>query len=127
MKDGKLSRREFMREGAIAAAGLAAGLGAAGSQSARAGQACKATKEAAVKKTRSYNPEMEYRRLGKTGLWISAVCLGGHWKRVDKMVPGVFRGSKRWLNADLNSEGFRKNRRDVVTRCIERGMNYIDA
>jgi predicted aldo/keto reductase-like oxidoreductase len=127
MKDGKLSRREFMREGAIAAAGLAAGLGAAGSQSARAGQACKATKEAAVKKTRSYNPEMEYRRCGKTGLWISAVCLGGHWKRVDKMVPGVFRGSKRWLNADLNSEGFRKNRRDVVTRCIERGMNYIDA
>jgi predicted aldo/keto reductase-like oxidoreductase len=127
MKKGKLSRREFMREGAIAAAGMAVGLGAAGSQSSRAGQACKATKEAAIRKTRSYNPDMEYRRLGKTGLWISAVCLGGHWKRVDTMVPGVFRGSKRWLNADLNSEGFRKNRRDVVTRCIERGMNYIDA
>ena len=29
---------------------------------------------------------MEYRRLGKTGLWVSAVCLGGHWKRVDKVI-----------------------------------------
>ncbi|MHC4239471.1 MAG: aldo/keto reductase, partial [Planctomycetota bacterium] len=117
----RLSRREFMRDSAIAAAGLAAGLGAMGSKKATAAD------ETAIRKTRSYNPEMEYRRLGKTGLWVSAVCLGGHWKRVDKMVPGVFRGSKRWLNADLNSEGFRKNRRDVVSRCIENGMNYIDA
>jgi aryl-alcohol dehydrogenase-like predicted oxidoreductase len=69
---------------------------------------------------------MEYRRLGKTGLWISAVCLGGHWKRVDKMVPGVFKGGG-WLSADLNSDGFKKNRRDVVSRCIEHGINYIDA
>jgi predicted aldo/keto reductase-like oxidoreductase len=121
MKDDKLSRRQFMRDGAMAAAGLATGLGTVGSQVARAGD------EAAIRKTRSFNPEMEYRKLGKTGLWISAVCLGGHWKRVDKMVPGVFRGSKAWLNADLNSEGFRKNRRDVVSRCIKHGMNYIDA
>jgi aryl-alcohol dehydrogenase-like predicted oxidoreductase len=116
-----------MRDGALAAAGLAAGLGVAGAQKAQAGECCKASKEAAIRKTRSYNPEMEYRRLGKTGLWVSAVCFGGHWKRIDKMVPGVFRGSSRWLNADLNSEGFRKNRRDVVSRCIERGINYIDA
>jgi len=127
MKDDKLSRRKFMRDSTIAAAGLAVGLGAVGSQSAKDGEACKASDEAAVRKTRSYNPEMEYRRLGKTGLWVSAVCFGGHWKRVDTMVPGVFRGSKAWLNADLNCEGFRNNRRDVVTRCIERGINYIDA
>jgi aryl-alcohol dehydrogenase-like predicted oxidoreductase len=123
MKDDKISRREFMRDGAMAAAGLAVGLGGMDSRQVQAEE----KDEAAIRKTRSYNPEMEYRRLGKTGLWISAVCLGGHWKRVDKMVPGVFRGSKAWLNADLNSEGFRKNRRDVVSRCIERGMNYIDA
>ncbi|MHC4498134.1 MAG: aldo/keto reductase [Planctomycetota bacterium] len=121
MKDDRLSRREFMRDGAIAAAGLAAGLGAMGSKKATAAD------ETAIRKTRSYNPEMEYRRLGKTGLWVSAVCLGGHWKKLDTVVPGVFRGSSRWLNADLNSEGFRRNRREVVTRCIERGINYIDA
>jgi predicted aldo/keto reductase-like oxidoreductase len=107
-----------MREGALTAAGLTVGLVAAGSQSAHA--------ESTQDKTRSYNPEMEYHRLGKTGLWISAVCLGGHWKRVDKMVPGVFKG-KGWLDADLDMDGFVKNRYDVVTRCIENGINYIDA
>jgi hypothetical protein len=104
-KANNLNRREFMRDGAMAAASLA--VGAAGSQIARAGEA-----SAVVRKTRSYNPEMEYRRLGKTGLWVSAACLGGHWKRVDKMVPGVFKGGG-WLSADLDSDGFKKNRREV--------------
>lgn len=74
----------------------------------------------------NYNEQMEYRRAGKTELMISAVCLGGHWKRVNKMVPGVFKGNS-WLSADLNSPAFEKNRYDVVTQCIERGINYIDA
>ncbi|TKJ35432.1 MAG: hypothetical protein CEE38_14755 [Planctomycetes bacterium B3_Pla] len=117
-KADNLTRRKLMRDGATVAAGLAAGLGAAGCQTTEVGKG--------VAKTRSYNPEMKYRPLGKTGLSISSVCLGGHWKRVDKMVPGVFKG-KGWLSADLDSDGFRKNRRDVVTRCIERGINYIDA
>lgn len=109
-KGDGLSRRDLMRTGAAAAAGLAAGIGATG---------CKTTEV-------SKHPEMKYRPLGKTGLSISSVCLGGHWKRVDQMVPGVF-GGKSWLNADLDSDGFKENRREVVTRCIERGINYIDA
>jgi len=108
-----LTRRDLMRTGAVAAAGLAVGAGDVYAKT-------------DVTKTRSYNPEMKYRPLGKTGLLISAVCLGGHWKRVDKMVPGVFKG-RGWLSADLDDSGFVKNRRDVVTRCIERGINYIDA
>jgi len=103
-----------MRDSAMAAAGLAVGLGAVG----RAGEA--------ARKTRSFNPDMEYRRLGKTGLWVSGVCLGGHWKRVDQMVPGIFKG-KGWLSADLDDKDFQKNRYDVVTRCIDSGINYIDA
>jgi len=114
-----LTRRDFMRDGAVTAAGLAVSLGAVGSQIASAD-------ETAIRNTRSYNPDMEYRRLGRTGLWISAVCLGGHWKNIDKMVPGVFKG-RGWLSADLEDSGFKKNRRDVVTRCIESGINYIDA
>ena len=111
------TRRDFMRTGAVAAAGISMGFSAV---------AKGAADEAAIRKTRSYNPEMQYRRLGGTGLWASSVCLGGHWKRVDKMVPGVFKGGG-WLSADLNSDGFRKNRRDVVSKCIECGINYIDA
>lgn len=74
----------------------------------------------------NYNEQMEYRKAGKTGLMVSAVCLGGHWKRADKVVPGLFQGG-RWLNADLDSSEFEKNRYDVVSRCIDRGINYIDA
>jgi aryl-alcohol dehydrogenase-like predicted oxidoreductase len=114
-----LTRREFLRDGAVAAAGLAVGLGAVGSRSAYA-------VDEAVKKTRSYNPQMEYRRLGKTNIWVSAVCLGGHWKRVNVMVPDAYQGDG-WLDADLNDEAFKKNRYDVVSRCIESGINYIDA
>jgi predicted aldo/keto reductase-like oxidoreductase len=112
-----LTRREFVRDGAVTAAGLAVGLGAMGSR-----QACAED----ARKTRSYNPNMEYHRLGKTGLWVSAVCMGGHWKRVNKMVPSAFQGDD-FLGANLDDEAFRKNRYDVVTRCMESGINYIDA
>jgi predicted aldo/keto reductase-like oxidoreductase len=114
-----LTRREFMRDGAVAAAGLAAGLSVLGSQRADAA-------EEAVKKTRSYNPQMEYRRLGKTNIWASIVCMGGHWKRVETMVPKLFEGGD-WLGATLDNPDFKKNRYDVVTKCIESGINYIDA
>jgi len=117
MTEKKITRREFVRGSAMAAVGIAAGLGGAKS-------ALGAKKYGW--KVLNYNPDMEYRRLGKTGLMVSAVCFGGHWKRIDKMVPGVFKGGG-WLSADLNDPGFRKNRYDVVSRCIERGINYIDA
>ena len=114
----ELNRREFMGDSVVAAAGVSMGLSMVDTLS--------ANDQAAIRKTRSYTSEMEYRKLGKTGLWVSAVCLGGHWKRVDKMVPGVFKG-RGWLSADLEMEGFRKNRREVVSQCIESGINYIDA
>lgn len=100
----ELSRREFVRTGAVAAAGLAAG-GASATAHAKP-----LTPDA--KDTRSYNPEMEYRRLGKTGLVISAVSLGGHWKK---------------LPAAYGTPEFKKNRADVVSACIEHGINMVDA
>jgi len=120
MTDERMTRRDFLQTSASAAAagGLAMGIGALGPKAAKAADASD------VAKTRSYHPEMEYRRLGKTGLWISAVCLGGHWKRIDKAVGHTGKGI---FGGDFNDPDFQKNRYDLVTRCTEVGMNYIDA
>ncbi len=74
----------------------------------------------------NYNEQMEYRQAGKTGLMVSAVCLGGHWKRLNKVIPGLYKGGG-WLSADLNNKEFEQNRWDLVSRCIDRGISYIDA
>ena len=107
MMSGKSTRREFVRDGALAAAGIAVGLTA--TYTVRAGNPDRAD----TSKILSYNPDMEYRRCGKTNMMISAVCLGGHWKRIERVVPG--------------KSSFDQNRRDVVSRCLDRGINYIDA
>ena len=103
MADKQISRRKLMRDAVVGAAGIAVGLSAA--ERAAAAKNLPGSK----RKILNYNPDMEYRRLGKTNLWISAVCLGGHWKRMNVM-----------------KQDCDENRREVVGRCIEVGMNYID-
>ncbi len=120
MAQSKVTRRDFVKTTAAAAAGAAVGL--TPTFTVHAGNPEKAD----TSKIINYNPEMEYRRCGKTDWMVSAVCLGGHWKRVNGVVPGVFQG-RGWLSAKLDMPEFEKNRTDVVTRCIERGINYIDA
>jgi predicted aldo/keto reductase-like oxidoreductase len=115
MNTNRMNRRTFIQTGAAA---MAATLG--GNFIARAAD------EEAIRKTPSHNPDMEYRRLGATGLWISAICLGGHWKRVNEVtgrnIPGV------GIPKDAaDAEALFKNRHDVVTRCLEVGINYVDA
>jgi aryl-alcohol dehydrogenase-like predicted oxidoreductase len=100
-----VTRREFVRGTAIAAAGVAAGLGGLAMPSAR-GAATPADPPAApadTAKILNYHPAMEYRRQGKTGLMVSAVCLGGHSRSNDQQ------------------------RTEIVSRCIDAGINYIDA
>ncbi len=102
---GSMNRREFLGATAAATAGLLTTVNPV--QAAETGS-----------KPLNYNPDMEYRRLGKTGLQISAVCMGGHWKRIDTVVPG---------GVGIDHPDFQKNRYDVVSRAMERGINYIDA
>ncbi len=120
MSNASLSRRDFVRTTAVAAGGLAAGLKPTYTVFADNPD------NQDTSRIVNYNPEMEYRRCGKTNLMISAVCMGGHWKRLNEVVPGLFKG-KSWLSADLTDERFHQNRYDIVTRLIERGINYIDA
>ena len=107
MADNKVTRREFVRDGAMAAVGVAAAL--TPTYTIASGNPAKAD----TGKILNYNPDMEYRRCGKTDLMISAVCLGGHWKRVEVVARG--------------NGALQKNRTEIVSRCIERGINYIDA
>ncbi|KPL23253.1 MAG: hypothetical protein AMJ75_06465 [Phycisphaerae bacterium SM1_79] len=115
----KINRREFIRDTAVAAAALTTGLKAANSAN--------AAKKAKIPtaKILNYDPNMEYRRCGRTGLMISAVCLGGHWKRLVKIIGGD--EPEGWMTEKIDRLDFQKNRYDVVTRCIERGINYVDA
>jgi len=105
MTHERVSRREFVREGAVVAAGATLGAGLVG------------TPEVAVAapdptRTRSFHQNMEYRRLGRTGLMLSAVSMGGHWKRIP-FKPG--------------SDEFKANRREVIAAALDHGINYIDA
>ena len=93
MDNKRVTRREFMRDGAMVAEGVAVGLGAK-----TAGGASVDTS-----KILNYNPNMEYRRQGKTNLMVSAVCLGGH------------------------SRSKQEERNEIVSRAIDVGINYIDA
>jgi len=113
MAERHMSRREFVRDSALSAAGMSAGMAAASA--------------AAQDKSKilNYSENMEYRRLGKTGLMVSAVCLGGHWKRVHTAI-GANMGDG-WQGANLDNPKFMKNRDEVVSRCIEVGINYVDA
>ena len=112
----KITRREFMRETAAAAAAVTAGL-----TQANPAQAAKKT----TGKILNFNPDMEYRRCGRTGLMVSAVCLGGHWKRLVKIIGGE--EPQGWMTEKIERKDFQKNRHEVVSRCIDRGINYVDA
>ena len=114
MADRKITRREFVKESALAAGGLA--LGASALRAA----------EVDTKKILNYNPDMEYRPCPKMGLMISAVAMGGHWKRIETALPPGS-GGNAIFGANLGNADFQKNRRDVLTRCMERGINWIDA
>ena len=135
MAERQVSRREFVRDSALAAGAVAAGMtacrsgksGAARLAAAGADTAAKAVHPARTEtgKPLNFNPDMEYRRAGRSGLMISAVCLGGHWKRVDTMIgKGMGDG---WQGANLDHPAFVKNRDEVVSHCIEVGINYVDA
>ncbi|MBN1506083.1 MAG: aldo/keto reductase [Sedimentisphaerales bacterium] len=92
MENEQMSRREFVRDAAVTAAAVATGLGAVAPAA-----------QSDTSRILCYNPNMEYRRLGKTNILVSAVGLGGHSRSNDD------------------------ERREIIRRCMDAGINYIDA
>ena len=112
MNKDTLSRRDFMRNTSLVAAGTIAGA-LSGNEQANA-------KQESTSKILNYNPKMHYRRLGKSDLMISEVSLGGHWKN---------RNAGRYWDHFANDEvpdDVANNRGDVISACIESGINYLD-
>ena len=108
-----ITRREFVRDLPLTAVGLSACIKSANAQTISS-------------KPLNFNENMEYRRLGKTGLMVSAVSLGGHWKRISSVIGGVSE-SEGWYAAVVSQPEFIQNRKDIVSACIESGINYVDA
>ncbi|TKJ38718.1 MAG: hypothetical protein CEE38_03165 [Planctomycetes bacterium B3_Pla] len=111
MRNDQFSRRDFMRNTSLAAAGTVAG--------ALAGQG-HAAEPVHTSKILNFHPKMTYRRLGKSNLMVSEVSLGGHWKN---------RNAGRYWDSFANEEvpaDVAKNRTDVVSACIDSGINYLD-
>ena len=92
MRHGKCSRREFLRKGAAIAA--------AGPFALRILPALAEAAGPAVKK----DVRMKYRRLGRTGLQVSEVGFGGHYKNKD-----------------------RNERIASVEKALDCGINFFDA
>lgn len=120
MHKRKVTRREFVRDGsAMAAAGAVLAGGAPATSFAALGRKDRAEME----KTLNYNPNMQYRRMGKTGFWVSAVSFGGHWKRPEgnkvHRYWGVFKDDK------VPPEPL-KNREKAFAKAAELGINYLD-
>ena len=112
MTHEKLSRRSFVRTTSLTITGIAAG--------SIFGTNCSREKVSDTSTIRNYNPEMSYRRLGKTGLMVSEISIGGHWKtREGGRVWGGF------ANDEVPGDVV-KNRTEVISRCIDHGMNYLD-
>ncbi len=93
MADKPRTRRDFLKTTSAAVAGAAIAAQAGGVTQ---------SQPAAGTKILNYNPKMGYRRLGKTGIMISEISLGGH-------------GGKS-----------PEERRPILERAGELGMNYVD-
>ena len=92
MSDQGNTRREFLKSTSAAVAATSVG--------------CLGSADAAdASKILNHNPKMGYRRLGKTGVMISEISLGGHG------AVGPDRAA---------------NRVAVLERAAELGMNYVD-
>jgi diketogulonate reductase-like aldo/keto reductase len=126
MDNIKVTRRRFMQDSAMAAAGVAIGLGTIGQNS-------KAT-TVNTSKILNFNQNMEYRRQGKTNLMVSAVCLGGHSRsnqtERNEIVSRAIDLGINYIDACCDNEVKRdakalKGRRDKMYLALSHGAKEV--
>jgi len=111
MSERQIGRRQFVRNGSMLVAAAAAN---------GVVQADKPEKTLDTGKILNYHPKMHYRRLGKTRLMLSEVSLGGHWRN-----RGGGTGWAAFANDEVPAD-VAKNRTEVLSACIDAGVNYLD-
>ena len=115
----ELSRRDFLKNSSFV------GIGAIASSVAADHSAT--GEQVDTSKILNYNSKMRYRRLGKTGLVLSEIGIGGHWR-----APWRERSHGWWWGKFIDDEDpavpeeVSQNRTDVVSVCIEAGVNHLD-
>jgi len=116
----ELSRRTFIRDTSLIAAGALTGAlsvkGCTPGNNIKTGDISKID----TSKILNYNPKMGYRRLGKTDLITSEIVLGGHFNN-----PSGQHFWAKFVNDELPTDVAR-NRTEIVSRCIDYGINYLD-
>ncbi|MDD4788883.1 MAG: aldo/keto reductase [Pirellulales bacterium] len=106
--DKPIDRRRFVRSSALLVAGAAAASAPGSDQTAQPDSS----------DILNYHPSMRYRPLGRTGLILSEVSLGGHWRN---------RGpSFISFPGDEVPAAVVEHRTAVVSAAIDAVMNYLD-
>lgn len=113
MDTSKLTRRDFLARTAKTAAVVAAG-------AAIWPEVLHAAEAMDPADVLNHESGMRYRRLGKTGIWLSEISLGGHWRTRE--------GARYWgdFPGDIPPADVQRDREDVVGRAIDLGVNYVD-
>jgi predicted aldo/keto reductase-like oxidoreductase len=124
MRKRKVTRRDFVRESTAAAVAGAMIGGTSGHAMGLFDLGRKPKPEDVL----NHHPNMQYRRMGKTDLWISSVGFGGHWKRIVEDRDGNKQVQRYWgiFQDDKLPPEALANREAAFAQAVECGINYLD-
>jgi hypothetical protein len=120
MQRGVVSRRAFLKDSSLFTCGVLAGLALSEGCVPEKRQASPDVPTEGPLSAAARNPRLGYRRLGRTGLMVSEIVLASHFS--DPLTePAWDRSAVSNVPVEVV-----KSRTEVVSRCIEHGINCVD-